>query len=110
MNKTKEVLSKVRYKKIVYTCGFVKSVVSGILGFAVLLIFNNLMMVLDFPLTPEAQMLFGVLILIISTSIILIFDGKKLKAKEEELDEIFKEINKQWQKVIKKDKKRYIQY
>lgn len=94
LEQTKNVMTKIKYKRTVYMCGFTKSLVTSLAGFAFLLIFNNLMVVFGFPLTPEAQMLFGMLILTISITVILIFDQEKAETKADELDEIFKEINK----------------
>lgn len=93
LEKTKKVMERTKYKRTIYMCGFTKSLVTSLAGFAFLLIFNNLMAVFNFPLTPEAQMIFGALILMIASSVILIFDQEKAEAKADELDEIFKEIN-----------------
>ena len=90
--KSKELMKKINYKKTVYSCGFVKSLVTSVLGFATLLIFNNLMLAMGNPLTPSTQLIFGVLIMMGCVSTILLFDSQKEKTKEAELDLIFEEI------------------
>lgn len=89
---SRELMRKIHYKRIVYSCGFIKSIITSILGFGVLLIFNNLMLAMGNPLTPSTQLLFGILIMMGGVSIILLFDSQKEKTKEAELDLIFKEI------------------
>lgn len=90
--KSRALMNKINYKKTVYSCGFIKSVVTSILGFGTLLIFNNLMLAMGNPLTPSTQLLFGVLIMMGCVSAILLFDSQKEKTKEAELDLIFEEI------------------
>lgn len=92
MTKSKQLMKKIHYRRVVYTCGFIKSMVSSILGFAILLIFNNLMHAMGNPLTPSTQLIFGILIVIGCVSIILLFDSQKESTKEKELDLIFEEI------------------
>ena len=89
---SKELMRKINYKRTVYSCGFVKSIITSILGFGTLLIFNNLMLAMGNPLTPSTQLLFGILIMMGCVSVILLFDSQKEKTKEAELDLIFKEI------------------
>ena len=85
-------MKQIGYKRTVYSCGFVKSIVTSILGFGTLLIFNNLMLAMGNPLTPSTQLIFGVLIMMGCVSAILLFDSQKEKTKEAELDLIFEEI------------------
>ena len=94
IKKSKEIMDKIHYKRVVYSCGFVKSMVTSILGFAILLIFQNVMESLNVPLTPTTQIIFGLLITIACISIILLFDSDKKKTKEAELDLIFEEVTK----------------
>ena len=89
---SKQLMKKINYKRTVYSCGFVKSVVTSILGFGTLLIFNNLMLAMGNPLTPSTQLIFGILIMMGCVSAILLFDSQKEKTKEAELDLIFEEI------------------
>ena len=90
--KSKQLMKKINYKRTVYSCGFVKSVITSILGFGTLLIFNNLMLAMGNPLTPSTQLIFGILIMMGCVSAILLFDSQKEKTKEAELDLIFEEI------------------
>ena len=90
--KSIEIMNKTHYTRIVYSCGFVKSVITSILGFAILLIFQNVMPIMGNPLTPTTQLIFGTLIVIACVSIILIFDSRKKETKEAELDLIFEEM------------------
>lgn len=89
---SKDLMKKIHYRRIVYSCGFVKSIVTSILGFGTLLIFQNLMVAMDNPLTPSTQLLFGILIMMGCVSAILLFDSQREKTKEAELDAIFAEI------------------
>lgn len=90
--KSKQVMKQINYRRTVYSCGFVKSIITSILGFAALLIFNNLMLAMGNPLTPSTQIIFGALITMGCVSAILLFDSQKEKTKEAELDLIFQEI------------------
>lgn len=85
-------MEKIHYKRVVYTCGFIKSVITSILGFAILLIFQNLMKAMGNPLTSSTQIIFGTLVTIACVSFILLFDSKKKSTKEAELDLIFEEM------------------
>lgn len=89
---SRDLMKKIHYRQTVYSCGFVKSVVTSILGFGTLLIFQNLMVVMGNPLTPPTQLIFGILIMMGCVSAILLFDSQKEKTKEAELDAIFDEI------------------
>ena len=89
---SKELMKKINYRHTVYSCGFVKSIVTSILGFGTLLIFQNLMLAMGNPLTPSTQLIFGILIMMACISAILLFDSQKEKTKEAELDVIFEEI------------------
>ena len=89
---SRDLMKKLHYKRTIYSCGFVKSVVTSILGFGTLLIFQNLMAAMDNPLTPSTQLIFGILIMMGCISAILLFDSQKEKTKEAELDAIFDEI------------------
>ena len=92
--KSREIMDKIHYRRVVYSCGFVKSMVTSILGFAILLIFQNVLETLDVPLTSTTQIIFGLLITIACVSIVLLFDSNKEKTKEAELDLIFEEVTK----------------
>ena len=89
---SRDLMKKIHYRRTVYSCGFVKSVVTSILGFGTLLIFQNLMVAMGNPLTPSTQLIFGILIMMGCISAILLFDSQKEKTKEAELDAIFDEI------------------
>lgn len=89
---SRDLMEKIHYRQTVYSCGFVKSVVTSILGFGTLLIFQNLMVAMGNPLTPSTQLIFGILIMMGCISAILLFDSQKEKTKEAELDAIFDEI------------------
>ena len=89
---SRDLMEKIHYRRTVYSCGFVKSVVTSILGFGTLLIFQNLMVAMGNPLTPSTQLIFGILIMMGCVSAILLFDSQKEKTKEAELDAIFEEI------------------
>lgn len=89
---SKDLMKKIHYRRTVYSCGFVKSIVTSILGFGTLLIFQNLMVAMGNPLTPSTQLIFGILIMMGCISAILLFDSQREKTKEAELDAIFKEI------------------
>ena len=90
--KSRKLMKKIHYRRTVYSCGFVKSIVTSILGFGTLLIFNNLMLTMGNPLTPSTQLIFGILIMMGCVSAILLFDSQREKTKEAELDLIFEEI------------------
>lgn len=90
--KSKEIMKKIHYKRTLYSCGFVKSMVTSVLGFGILLIFQNLMVTLNTPLTSVTQLIFGILIMMACISAILLFDAQREKTKEAELDVIFEEI------------------
>lgn len=89
---SRDLMKKIHYRRTVYSCGFVKSVVTSILGFGTLLIFQNLMVAIGNPLTPSTQLIFGILIMMGCVSAILLFDSQREKTKEAELDAIFDEI------------------
>ena len=92
MKKSKQLMKQIHYKRTVYSCGFIKSLITSILGFGTLLIFNNLMLAMGNPLTPSTQLIFGALIMMGCVAGILLFDSQKEKTKEAELDLIFEEI------------------
>lgn len=89
---SRDLMKKIHYRRIVYSCGFIKSIVTSILGFGTLLIFQNLMIAMGNPLTPFTQLIFGILIMMACVSAILLFDSQKEKTKRAELDAIFEEI------------------
>lgn len=89
---SRDLMKRIHYRRTVYSCGFVKSVVTSILGFGTLLIFQNLMVAMGNPLTPSTQLIFGILIMMGCVSAILLFDSQREKTKEAELDAIFEEI------------------
>lgn len=89
---SKDLMKEIHYRRTLYSCGFVKSAVTSILGFGILLIFQNLMAAMESPLTSETQLIFGILITMGCVSAILLFDSQKEKTKEAELDAIFDEI------------------